>query len=86
MTKPGLWYIIYNNYKLVSISNPHIFQAKPTSSHFQDLLPHQYLILFLHTVSSLYVNHLSPGNHKFDRELIILKLRLGLFLNVNVCL
>ena len=28
-----------------------------------------------------YVNYLSPGNHKFDRELIILKL-LGLFLNV----
>jgi hypothetical protein len=31
-----------------------------------------------------YVNYLSPGNHKFDRELIILKLLLGLFLNVNV--
>ena len=38
MTKPGLWYIIYNDYKLVSISNPHIFQAKPTSFPFSGLI------------------------------------------------
>ena len=31
-----------------------------------------------------YVNYLCPDNHKFDRELITLKLLLGLFLNVNV--